>query len=1006
MSAVRDFPRPRDGVEVKRFVHLAGYYRRFVGGFGSTMAPLTKLLRKGMEWEWTTAQEFAFEHVKLVLTNKLLLLYPDFRLPFQLVTDASKVGLGACLMQDHGNGWQPIGYASKVNSKTEENYGITELKCLAVVWAIKLFRPYLYGRKFTIVTDHAALKWLMTSPNLTGKLHRWARVLQEFEFDVEYRPGNTNVVADALSRAPIKVLAAVGRRRRARNRRAQEGTDGITEGQPATTSAALPVVETTSGAKTRSSGKVVGGNYDEELARATDSSGEASGYTASGDTAGASVATAGDITNSTSVAAAGGGTGSTVATTVKKANTAAEDEELDKLVKEPTGLDKETGSPDQTPRHWTRAAKRKASETVRRAGAAGTEMVATETNEVTKETKKHKHCSLRATRTQGPRGKTVTWAPSVEEREAKPSVTSRSSNSNVRNSPKESRETSRPKPVPEVRERARIATGPTLQLTDEDIAVAQGRSRLVRKLVDAEQYKGMSVVTEYGLVLITTPAGKRVVLPPELWSAVFKEAHDSVWAGHLRAPHTSARITQVYWWPNIQREVKRWVLGCQECGSRKARPREVVPPLRSLSGGDVGDRWVLDVAGPLPVTAGGQRYVIAAIEYVTRYAVAVAVERHTAENVAAFIMKEVVLRFGPFRELLTDGAPELTGKTIEQLVVLLQAEQINPVPYRPQMIGLVERFHRTWKACVSTYMHLDEQCDWDKWVSFAVYAYNSGRHTTVALSPNELMMGRRLRAPNELLRRTNVSEAGELTSYHGQLVAAMQDAHRCAEVARVREQDRQARYYNQRTRTKRTFEAGDRVWLYRPPRGAKASKFVHNWMGPMKIIEPAGYENFLIRREDTDGDVEDFLAHVSFLVSYREPVSYLRKAAADINEQLEYEEQFEPQDDATLSSKAARPATALIHTAAPAGSSTKRARTVDGEDDQGESSSQLVELRRRRRRNRAGQVVLEYELRPARIGHNGDTSYDGAGRWVSVTEYDALFQNARVVEDSGCGEGV
>ncbi|KAE8953240.1 hypothetical protein PR001_g32958, partial [Phytophthora rubi] len=83
------------------------------------------------------------------------------------------------------------------------------------------------------------------------------------------------------------------------------------------------------------------------------------------------------------------------------------------------------------------------------------------------------------------------------------------------------------------------------------------------------------------------------------------------------------------------------------------------------------------------------------LEYVTRYAVARSVVKHTADNVAAFLMDEVVLKFGVFRELLTDGAPEMTGRVIELLVNLLQAKQTNPVPYRPQMIGLVERFHRT-----------------------------------------------------------------------------------------------------------------------------------------------------------------------------------------------------------------------------------------------------------------------------------------------------------------------
>jgi hypothetical protein len=100
VNAVEEFPTPKDAVEAKRFVHLAGYYRRFVAGFGSLMAPVTKLLRKNVVWEWAEAQAAAFEQVKTILTTKPVLIYPDFSLPFRLETDASRVGLGACLMQD------------------------------------------------------------------------------------------------------------------------------------------------------------------------------------------------------------------------------------------------------------------------------------------------------------------------------------------------------------------------------------------------------------------------------------------------------------------------------------------------------------------------------------------------------------------------------------------------------------------------------------------------------------------------------------------------------------------------------------------------------------------------------------------------------------------------------------------------------------------------------------------------------------------------------------------
>ncbi|KAG3079626.1 hypothetical protein PI125_g20668 [Phytophthora idaei] len=148
----------------------------------------------------------------------------------------------------------------------------------------------------------------------------------------------------------------------------------------------------------------------------------------------------------------------------------------------------------------------------------------------------------------------------------------------------------------------RDVRGQALQVTDTEIVDAQRKSRLVQKLKEDGVHRGMQIKVRHGLVLINTSSGRWVVLPPALWPVVFKECRDSVWAGHLRATHTYARIAQLYWWPNLMHEVRQWGRGCQECGSRKARPREIVPALRSINGGDVGDRWTLDVAGPLPTS--------------------------------------------------------------------------------------------------------------------------------------------------------------------------------------------------------------------------------------------------------------------------------------------------------------------------------------------------------------------------------------------------------------------
>jgi len=879
IAAVREFPRPKDPVQVKRFVHLAGYYRKFIAAFGSIMAPLTKLLRKKVDWEWTEAQEFAFARMKEILTTKPLLSYPDFRLPFRLVTDASKVGLGACLMQEAGPGWKPVAYASKGNSSAEANYSITELECLAVVWAVKLFRPYLYGRAFTIVTDHAALRWLMTRPSPAGRLHRWSLTLQEYEFEIVYRPGNTNVVADALSRAPATVLVAVGRRSRL------EKTDTVRE----------------------RSGVVV--QQDE----------------------GAAVAEAPEQPSAVAMSS----------------------------------------------RPLTRAAKRRAENAAdQERGQGQPEQSRDGAVEVSVQPK------VTAAAGAGPR-QAGSSRRKVAPRQGK-LLGKRAANSERRDPVVPTSPTSDAVPAYEGAD--------SLQLTDEEIVAAQERSNLVQTLRKAGKHQGMAVVQSYGLTLIQTPQGRRVILPPALWPKAFKEGHDSVWAGHLRGPHTYARIATLYWWPGMQKAVRSWVSGCQECGSRKVRPREVIPPLRSLRGGEVGDRWALDVAGPFPLAAGGQRYVIAALEYVTRYAVATAMVDHTAESVAAFLLKEVVLKVGPFRELLTDGAPELTGKAIEQLVALMQARQLNPVPYHPQMIGLVERFHKSWKDCVATYMTDERQTDWELWVKYAVYSYNSARHSTVALTPNELMMGRKLRAPNELLRRTAVTEAGDLLEYHERLLEGLQRGSECAEQARVKEQARQAKYYNRRARQKREWRVGDRVWLFRPPRGPKATKFVHSWMGLMRVVEAVGYENFLVRREDKTGELVEFIAHSSFLATYHGAADSLTREAADLLVELRDEDSAAADGVVETRPAAVRAAPARINAAAPAGVGKRQRGVVASTGAVRDTSGVLVELRRRKRRNRAGQYAVEYELQP-----RGSPSAER--RWVSITEYEQLFADGRIVED-------
>jgi len=203
IEAVKEYPRPKTTRELKGFLGLAGYYRRFIPNFSKVAKPLTELLKKNAPYVWDDKMEEAFISLKTSLITEPLLQYPDFSRPFVLTTDASNEAIGAVLSQGPIGKDPPVAYASRTLTKAEKGYPTIELELLAIIWGCKYFRQYLYGRKFTIVTDHRPLTWIFNVKDPSSRLLRWRLLLEVYQYEVTYKKGSHNTNVDALSRIHV-----------------------------------------------------------------------------------------------------------------------------------------------------------------------------------------------------------------------------------------------------------------------------------------------------------------------------------------------------------------------------------------------------------------------------------------------------------------------------------------------------------------------------------------------------------------------------------------------------------------------------------------------------------------------------------------------------------------------------------------------------------------------------------------------------------------------------------
>ena len=192
-------------IKIQSFLGLAGYYRRFIEGFCKIALPLTRLTQKRVKFEWSNDCERSFQELKNKLVTVPILTIPSGSGGFVVYSDASYQGLGCVLMQ-HG---KVVAYASRQLKPYERNYPTHDLELAAMVFALKIWRHFLFGETCEIFTDHKSLKYLFSQKELNMRQRRWIELLKDYDYIIQYHLGKANVMADALSKKSVGSLAVI-----------------------------------------------------------------------------------------------------------------------------------------------------------------------------------------------------------------------------------------------------------------------------------------------------------------------------------------------------------------------------------------------------------------------------------------------------------------------------------------------------------------------------------------------------------------------------------------------------------------------------------------------------------------------------------------------------------------------------------------------------------------------------------------------------------------------------
>ena len=314
------------------------------------------------------------------------------------------------------------------------------------------------------------------------------------------------------------------------------------------------------------------------------------------------------------------------------------------------------------------------------------------------------------------------------------------------------------------------------------------------------------------------------------------------------------RLQHQYYWPGMVSELQLWIAECELCNRRKPQVPTQRAPMQSIPVSKPMELWAMDIVGPLPVTARNNQYILVMSDHFTIWVEAIPMPNQRADTVARAFVDEVVARHGVPDKILTDQGRNFESDLMRNVLQLFGVQKLRTSPYHPQTDGQVERFNRTLKGMLTTYVN-DDHNDWDLHLQLALFAYRTSVHSSSGVSPFKAVYGREAVSPLTLTGVPSAVARGVPGNYCDELEETLDKVHKHVASNIRQAQKRQKMVYDNATKVESTqLEAGDWVWLNSKAISTKKSrKFHKEWTGPYVIIRRLGRVNYHIKPAEGKG---------------------------------------------------------------------------------------------------------------------------------------------------------